>query len=572
MSTGEATTQRGAETLLAAYQAYRTALAGLTDAAAGHFARRDWAAARRDAVERLVIYRQNLDTAIAALTEQFGEAIRLRQTWGGLKAAFRPLAAAEVDTEIAETFFNSATRRVFSTVGIDPEIEFVSRAAPLAAVGPDEDGTACRRFPASGGLEALLGEILAGYRPGCGYEDAARDAALGAAALAEALAGATVHEAELVRAPFHRGQAAYLVGRLRGPGLRQPLVLALTNPDGRARLDAVLTAEDDVSIVFSFTRSYFFVDAGRTAELVRFLRAIMPRKPVGELYNSLGFNKHGKTELYRALLRHLETTDARFDIARGERGMVMAVFDLAGFDSVFKIIRDRFDPPKSTTRAEVMGKYRLVFEHDRAGRLVDAQEFEHLVFARERFTPALLAELAAKCAGTVRITDDTVHFDHLYTERRLTPLDVWLREASPEAARAAVLDFGQALRDLAATDIFPGDLLLKNFGVTRHHRVVFYDYDELSRVRDCVFRDLPEAETDEEEMAGEAWFYVDERDIFPEEFIRFFGIPPALRAPFLDAHRDLLRADFWRSLQEDHRRGVHYDIRPYPDSLRLHPR
>ncbi|MCL4839124.1 MAG: bifunctional isocitrate dehydrogenase kinase/phosphatase [Thermoanaerobaculia bacterium] len=560
--------ERGADLLLGAYLDYRADLAALTRAAAGHFARRDWAAAHDDAVERLAVYRRRLDAAIAGLGDLFGDALRRKPAWRELKAAFRPRAGELIDGELAETFFNSATRRVFSTDGIDPEIEFVSPTAslPEASAGAEE----CDHFPCAAGLEALLRDLLDRHRPGCGWEDLERDVALGAEAIRRAFPGREISGAELVRSPFFRGQGAYLVGRLLGPGLHQPLLLALTNPGGSVRLDAVLTAEDEVSIVFSFTRSYFFVEARRPAALVRFLKAIMPRKPVAELYNSLGFNKHGKTEHYRALLHHLESTDARFVIARGERGMVMVVFELEGFDSVFKIIRDRFEYPKSTTRAEVMGKYRLVFEHDRAGRLVDAQEFEHLVFARERFAPDLLDELAAKTSGTVRIEADAVHFDHLYTERRLVPLDVYLREAPPEAAGAAVLDFGQTLRDLAATDIFPGDLLLKNFGVTRHHRVVFYDYDELCRVTDCSFRDLPTPATDEEETAGEAWFYVDEKDIFPEEFIRFFGIPAPLRETFLAAHRDLLRASFWRALQEDHRRGVYHDVLPYAESRRLH--
>lgn len=568
MSGAQTPADRGADLLLAAYLDYRADLAALTRAATGHFASRDWAAAHRDAVERLAVYRRRLDAAIAGLGDLFGEALRSKPAWRDLKTAYRPRAEELIDPELAETFFNSATRRVFSTDGIDPEIEFVTPATSLPeALATSQE---CDRFPCAAGLADLLREILDRHRPACGWEDLDRDAALGADAIRRALAGRAAAEAEIVRAPFLRGQAAYLVGRLRGPGLHLPLVLALTNPDGRARLDAVLTAEDEVSIVFSFTRSYFFVDTARPAELVAFLKTIMPRKPVAELYNSLGFNKHGKTEHYRALLHHLESTDARFVIARGERGMVMVVFELEGFDSVFKIIRDRFEYPKSTTREEVMGKYRLVFEHDRAGRLVDAQEFEHLVFARERFAPDLLDELAAKCAGTVRIEADAVHFDHLYTERRLVPLDVYLREAPPEAAREAVLDFGQTLRDLAATDIFPGDLLLKNFGVTRHKRVVFYDYDELCRVTDCTFRDLPAPASDEEETAGEAWFYVDEKDIFPEEFLQFFGIPAPLRETFLAAHRDLLRARFWRALQDDHRRGVYHDILPYPESRRLH--
>src|SRR5262249_46601739 len=276
-----------------------------------------------------------------------------------------------------------------------------------------------------------------------------------------------------------RGKGAYLVGRLVTDHGALPLLLALRNPAGRVVVDAVLLTEDEVSIVFSFARAYFFVGYGRPREVVDYLRVLMPRKPLSELYTSLGFQPHAKPELHRSLLHHLATHDDRFEIAPGQRGMVMCVFTLPGFDVVFKVIRDRFDPPKTATRDEVREKYRLVFRHDRAGRLVDAMEVEHLEFARERFAPQLPPMLLALAGATVRVADDRVVIRHLYTERRLRPLDLYLGEADADAAREAVLDYGQVLRDLAATNIFPGDMLLKNFGVSRHGRLIFYDYDEL---------------------------------------------------------------------------------------------
>jgi isocitrate dehydrogenase kinase/phosphatase len=329
------------------------------------------------------------------------------------------------------------------------------------------------------------------------------------------------------------------------------------------RVDAVLLAEHEVSIVFSYTHSYFLVATERPGALVRFLRALMPQKPVDELYNSIGYNKHGKTELYRALLRHLEPGRERFDFAPGARGMVMIVFTMPSFDVVFKVIRDHFQPPKTGTRRQVMEKYQLVFQHDRAGRLIDAQEFEHLQFARDRFAPELLAELCTQAAGTVEVVGDTVVIHHLYTERRVTPLDIYLRGARSADAAAAVHDYGAALRDLAATNIFPGDLLLKNFGVTRQRRVVFYDYDELCLLTDCNFRYLPPARSDDEEWAGEPWFYAGERDIFPEEFRSFLGLDGALLRVFLDAHGDLLEPAYWRRTQERIRCGEIMDVLPY---------
>ncbi len=300
-----------------------------------------------------------------------------------------------------------------------------------------------------------------------------------------------------------------------------------------------------------------------------FLGALMPSRKRAELYIALGFNKHGKTELFRDLLRHLRASEERFVRAPGQPGMVMAVFTLPGGDQVFKVIRDRFAEPKTTTRAQVRARYDLVFRHDRAGRLIDAQEFEHLAFPRARFEPGLLDELLQGCAATVSARGDEVVLQHLYAERRLTPLDLYLRQADPAHAREAIVDFGQAVRDLAACNVFPGDILLKNFGITRQRRVVFYDYDELALLTECVFRDLPEASSDEEETGDEPWFYVGPRDVFPEEFVRFLGLTPELRGALLEAHGEVFRARFWHDLQARHRAGEVVDIFPYTAEQRL---
>ena len=334
-------------------------------------------------------------------------------------------------------------------------------------------------------------------------------------------------------------------------------------------VDAILFNENEVSIVFSFTRSYFHVDMERPHELVDFLKSIIPLKRRAELYIAIGFNKHGKTELYRDLLRHLEHSTDQFEIARGEKGMVMTVFTLPSYDMVFKIIKDRIDPPKTVTRQEVIERYDLVFKHDRAGRLVDAQEFEHLTFERNRFSDALLAELAVVAPKAVVVSDDTVDIKHLYIERRLVPLNLYIKEASDQAAHLAVIDYGRAIKDLAATNIFPGDVLLKNFGVTRHGRVVFYDYDELCRITDCKFRKMPRPRSFEDEFEADPWFYVGPMDIFPEEFRTFLGLQEPLRSVFIEYHGDLFDAEFWKRMQARHRAGEVVDIVPYPDYRRL---
>jgi isocitrate dehydrogenase kinase/phosphatase len=296
----------------------------------------------------------------------------------------------------------------------------------------------------------------------------------------------------------------------------------------------------------------------------------MPRKPVSELFTVLGRAKQGKTERYRELMRHLEDTQDQFVHAAGERGLVMVCFTLPSFDVVFKIIRDRFPFPKSVLREEVKAKYQLVFKHDRAGRLVDAQEFKQLRFRKALFAPALLEELRTETASTVHEEGDDLIFDHMYIERRMTPLNLYLRSATDAAAESAALDYGQCIRDLAYTNIFAGDLLLKNFGVTRHGRVIFYDYDELCQVTDCRFRDLPQATNPEDEMRGEAWFYVADNDVFPETFINFLAFSDSQRAAFMRVHGEILTAAFWRGVQERLTEGEVLEVLPYhPHRVRV---
>jgi isocitrate dehydrogenase kinase/phosphatase len=377
---------------------------------------------------------------------------------------------------------------------------------------------------------------------------------------------------DVLRSVFYRNKGAYLVARVRHPGGITPLILALANGPRGIAIDAALPTADEASVVFGFSWSYFHVDVDQPGALVAFLSSLMPFRRIDELYTSVGYHRHGKTVFYRHLMQHLRRPDARFEVAEGEEGTVMSVFTLPSFNVVFKIIKDAFGPTKTVTRQGVMDRYHFVFVRDRVGRLADAQEFESLELPRDRFSAELLAHLLADCARTVRVDGDRVIVRHAYTERRVTPLNLFLRHAEPAAARDAVLDYGRAIKDLAGADIFTGDMLLKNFGVTRHGRVICYDYDELALLTDCHIREIPPATTVDEEMAAEPYFYVAPQDVFPEEFRSFLVPPGALRDTFLAAHADLLTVNYWRDVQAKVRAGEVLDMFPYRPSRRLHVR
>jgi len=560
----------GAGTLAEAYDAYRDAFARITARAPGRFARRDWAGMQRDARERLDLYSQTLTPTVETLAHQLRGRLRDKALWSEMKGAFSERIAARGDVELNQTFFSSASRRVFTTVGVDPAVEFV---APDAASLLRAPGQAVHRsVPLEGDSAAALRRILTGALPETCFEDLERDARLAAAEveqrLGTPLTAADVEDVQVIVPPFFRNKAAYVVGRILRARDLVPLVLALTNPEGRVVLDAVLLETDEVSQIFSFTRSYFHVDVAQPYETIRFLKSLLPAKPVAELYIAIGYNKHGKTELYRELLRHLAESDEPFVVAPGDVGMVMLVFTLPSYDVVFKVIRDVFGPSKQMSRQQVTDNYRLVYHHDRAGRLIDAQEYEHLEFGRERFSPRLLASLLEGASSSITLSGDRVAIRHLYSERKITPLNLFLAHAPASEAEAATLGFGQAIKDLAASNVFPGDLLPKNFGVTRHGRVVFYDYDELSPLSDCHFRELP-ASAHEPESGDEVPFFVGPHDIFPEELERFLGLRGRLRELFLDAHGDLLKPRFWTDMQQRIAAGDFPDFYPYPASRRL---
>jgi isocitrate dehydrogenase kinase/phosphatase len=560
-----------AKAIRQAFDSYQGQYAAITQRAKARFENRDWPGIQADAGERLDLYKKVVDETVVEIKRLLGGRVNDPELWMRAKVVYAGLIAKVDLWELAETFFNSITRRVFATVGVNPQIEFVdtcSRTQPVQISQP-----VYRSYTSPQATGALIETMLRDYNFAVPYEDLRRDAQLVAAKIEDHLnkagSSSSIQKIDMLSSVLFRGKGAYLVGRFFTASHNFPLVLALLNTPAGMLVDAVLLDENEVSILFSFTRSYFHVNVRRPLELVSFLKSIMPRKRVAELYISIGYNKHGKSELYCDLLQHLESSKEKFEIAEGERGMVMEVFTMPDYDVVFKVIKDRFPPSKNTTREEVMAKYYLVFKHDRAGRLVDAQEFEHLKFERNRFSEHLLEQLQRVAAASVEVDDDHVVVKHAYVERRVTPLNIYLSEVDEIKARAAIIDYGRAIKDLAATNIFPGDMLLKNFGVTRHGRVVFYDYDELSFLSDCTFRVMPPSRSYEEELSEEPWFSVGENDIFPEEFSYFLGLTGGLKDLFLQEHSDLFEVDLWQQIQAQIRARTVMDIFPYEQSKRL---
>ena len=529
------------------FELYNREFGAITRRAARHFVLQDWPAAQQDAVARIELYERcvarcviTIDLAVSGRRNDVG-------LWTDIKHEYELLVVRRPDSDFYNTFFNSVTRDLFGTVGVNPEVEFCStRVARASGTVP------IRIYRIGGSLPGAVREILIDLPFGALIPDTEVavhriSAEIGRYFELGRHSGAP-ESVELIEPVFYRGTQAFIVGRIIGDAAITPLVIAFTNTVNGVNIDSVMLSRADVGSLFGYARSYFQVDLPAVSAAITLLRSFMPRKAVDELYTVLGRAKQGKTERYFTLQRHLSTSIDSFVHAPGDRGLVMIVFTLPSHDLVFKVIRDRFGAPKNTTRAEVIERYQFVFRHDRAGRLVDAQEFKKLRLPRSRFMPALVDELLQDASTSCRIEGEDLIVEHCYIERRLRPLNLFVREAEPAAAESAIVDYGNALRDLAASDVFPGDLLLKNFGVTSHGRVIFYDYDEICLVSECVFRDLPQARNDEEETSAEPWFHCGPRDVFPETWLPFLSIPPALTPVFTRVHGELLTAAWWRAL------------------------
>ena len=565
-----------ADTVYAGYVEYIAAFQNLTRRAAANFTTRSWTSQDADAIKRLLVHAEIVQRTVAEVHPHLRTTPDRRGTWRTARTAYKRRITQRTDLELAETFFNSVTRRIFTTIGVDNDVElrwFGASTLPRGLGRSEMFGTWTR----TGGSAAMVQSILESYDFGVPWVDLVGDARRAGARidafLLDSWATLDLDGIDMLATVFYRNKGAYLVGRLRHLNRVTPIVFPIIHGDGGIQIDTVLLTESQASRLFSFTRSYFFVETPKPAELVGFCKSMLPMKSISELYTSVGFHQHGKTTLYRSLYRHMQNSHDKIMRARGTPGMVMSVFTLVSFNVVFKIIKDRFDPPKNTTRQAVRDRYRLVAQHDRVGRMVDAHEFENLSFDRDRFDPDLLDELLTEASLTVRVEGDQVVISHVYTERQVYPLNLYLREMSADRAEAAALDWGWAIKDLAAANIWPGDLFTKNFGVTRHGSVVFYDYDEITLLDACRFRRIPQSDDHEHEMRSTPWFAVEPGDIFPEQFPTFMSfptdVPREIWERFQAVHGDLFTPDFWIDVQGRLAEDDVPEFYPYPDRLRF---
>ena len=553
------------------------------------FETQDWVAQQRAQRERIEFYDLRVKEASARLEKEFKADRQPMDVWQQVKLHYIGLLVDHHQPELAETFFNSVTTKILHRSYFHNDFIFVRPAVSTEYIENEEPSarpTYIAWYPGRETLPDAVRQMVQFFDLRRPFEDLGRDVADVVALIHELLGDVKWRanfQIQVLSSLFFRNKGAYVVGKIINASREIPFALPiLHNETGQLYIDTLLHGEEDLLMLFSFARAYFMVDMEIPSAYVQFLRSMMPRKPRAELYNALGLAKQGKTLFYRDFLYHQRHSTDRFRIAPGIKGMVMLVFDLPSFPFVFKVIKDYYPPQKDTTREQIQGKYLLVKQHDRVGRMADTLEYSNVAFPRERFEDELIAEIQKFAPSQIEITERDGHSEvilkHVYIERRMIPLNIYLQEAfdaGPDNARAreqmthAVIEYGNAIKDLVAANIFPGDMLWKNFGVTRHGKVVFYDYDEIEYITDCHFRRVPPPRNEEDEMSGEIWYSVGRYDVFPETFGPFLLGNPRVREIFMKYHGDLLDVTFWQSHQERIGQGHVHDVFPYDPARRF---
>ncbi len=545
-------------------------------AAKQRFEQADWHGQQQSQAQRIAFYDQRVNEAVDRLRHEFNIEALSTDTWQQAKLHYIGLLTDHHQPELAETFFNSVTAKLLHRSYFRNDFIFVRPAVSTEYIEDDAPGsmpTYRAYYPGKDDLHATWARIVCNFQLQRGFEDLDRDVEHVVQAMTSELGGfrpRTNFQIQVLSSLFFRNKGAYLVGKIINGFTETPVALPILHGrSGKLVIDAALFGEDDLLMIFSYARAYFMVDMEIPSAYVHFLRGLMPRKPRAELYNSLGLQKHGKNLFYRDFLAHQRHSSDKFRIAPGIKGMVMLVFDQPSFPYVFKVIKDFYPPQKDTTREQIQGKYLLVKQHDRVGRMADTLEYSNVAFPRHRFEEELIAELKHYCPSLLEDDGDALVIKHLYIERRMIPLNIYLQEATPEQMAHAVVEYGNAIKDLVAANIFPGDMLWKNFGVTRHGKVVFYDYDEIEYITDCNFRRVPAPRNEEEEMSGEVWYTVGPKDVFPETFGPFLLGNAQVRDVFMAHHADLLDAAFWQGHKEHIQAGHVHDVFPYEPSKRF---
>lgn len=569
-----------ARSVFAGFEAMFSQFLNITLGAQSRFEQRQYHSVQSAMRERLQVYEREVKNVSEAVRVIAYAELTCPQTWQLAKNIYGDMVQNHENKPIAHTFFNSTFGAIWDDKKIRTVHLFVLKAKYRSE--PRSYESLVSRVSLHNGFNNAVKTLITNQVFRVTFSHLERDVVTLQSTLMQGAKQQCKQVYELINlndgyieyanSLFFRNKACYLIGRcIAKNGDNMPFAIAILNTDEGLKLDAVMMGADQLSLLFGFARAYFMVDTDKPARYVDYLSVLMPHKQRFELFNAIGFIKHAKTEFYRYKVDTTKNSPANFKYVKapGTPGMVMLVFTIEGLDYVYKVIKDKFSAPKTATKAQVIDKYNFVKQADRVGRLVDTHEFRYLAFDLSRFSDELLEQMKSQIGSSIVISGKALILKHVYVERKMTPLNLYINQCDNKTLERVMHDYGKAIKELAGANIFPGDMLMKNFGVTRWGRVVFYDFDEICPLTDCNFRDVPQTQNALEELSSNSYFDIAENDIFPSQFKVFFSANDIAFNYFNNEHSNLFLATFWQSCQQQVHNGYLPDVYPYKQSWRF---
>ncbi|MEM5531564.1 bifunctional isocitrate dehydrogenase kinase/phosphatase [Pseudoalteromonas arctica] len=569
-----------ARSVFAGFEAMFSQFLNITLGAQSRFEQRQYHSVQSAMRERLQVYEREVKNVSEAVRVIAYAELTCPQTWQLAKNIYGDMVENHENKPIAHTFFNSTFGAIWDDKKIRTVHLFVLKAKYRSE--PRSYESLVSRVSLHNGFNNAVKTLITNQVFRVPFSHLERDVATLQSTLMQGAKQQCKQVYELINlndgyieyanSLFFRNKACYLIGRcIAKNGDNMPFAIAILNTDEGLKLDAVMMGADQLSLLFGFARTYFMVDTDKPARYVDYLSVLMPHKQRFELFNAIGFIKHAKTEFYRHKVDTTKNSPANFKYvtAPGTPGMVMLVFTIEGLDYVYKVIKDKFSAPKTATKAQVKEKYNFVKQADRVGRLVDTHEFRYLAFDLSRFSDELLEQMKSQIGSSMVISGKALILKHVYVERKMTPLNLYITQCDNKTLERVMHDYGKAIKELAGANIFPGDMLMKNFGVTRWGRVVFYDFDEICSLTDCNFREVPQTQNALEELSSNSYFDIAENDIFPSQFKVFFSANEIAFNYFNNEHSNLFLATFWQGCQQQVHNGFLPDVYPYKQSWRF---
>lgn len=539
------------------------------------FEERDFASSVRVSERRLSLYSASIVDVSERLRQAYPQIHADETLWQEVAANYSALISGEYAEDVGRAYLHSLRRRIYQGEWRAEDYAFADMTPP----GDEDLARVTRSYPLDAHMTAeVVAEILRipGFKRD--FADIDDDVARVMQRISDNLENLPRRPHKLIRvdmidAGFYRNRGAYLVGRLIFENDRFiPLILALLNDERGIYVDAVLTSVTYAHNIFSSTLANFHVTNPCYHEVCALLKSIMPKRPLGLHYSTIGYNHLGKVAVMRELEAELLESENGLETAVGSPGTVAMGFAASNSAYSLKVIRDK--PTAQYKWGEfgglesVIRKYTRVHEINRTGSMLDSIIYYKVRLDRSWFSPALLEDLLAHAAETVSLNGDDVIFKYLIVQIKLTPLPVYLENASDRQAETAITNLGYCIKNNAAANIYNRDLDARNYGISSYSKVYLFDYDALEILSDVKIRTNLDREAGEEDIPD--WYFEDGVVFLPEELVSGLCIRQrGLCDYFTRRHANLLGTEYWTEIQQYIQQGRVPSVSVYPDNQRI---